>query len=145
MCKWSQIGPVGAPSGWLLCLFDMSPLYSGISLFSDTVRHSKFVLLFSLLQPCFLEWKIIFKLRFECSYAHTFVEPLVPGHLSGQNLGIFACVYTYTHTYVHTTYKFISVSIYWTPWIHTIPLIPVWHHRVPSSFLPFCICNFLLR
>ena len=41
----------------------------------------------------------------------TIVEPLVPGHLSGQSLGIFACVYMYAHTYVPITPKFISVSM----------------------------------
>ena len=42
---------------------------------------------------------------------NTVVEPLVPGHLSSQSLGIFACEYMYAHSCVPMTSKFISVSI----------------------------------
>lgn len=137
----SQVGRAGAPSSRLLWLFDSPSVYLDIALLSGTVRHSTLVLYFSYSSPTVENY---FQARiWMLSVFNTLVEPLVPSHLSGQSLGLFTCVYMYTHTCLHDI-------IYFCFYILKImnsypPLIPVWHHRVPLSFLLFRICNSLLR
>lgn len=113
MLEVSQIWPEGAPSSWLLCLFDMSPslLEHFLIFWSKKMFQTHLVLSLPWNQPFFQGYLILFS-RKQCFKTNVWVlgmhfatgGPLLLGLFGEQSQKICGCTHTHAHTHIHANF-----------------------------------------